>query len=297
MVTLQLLIKLTIFNFVAILPLCLCHGQVVSSLNVDESNEYLIAHYWDDFDLSDPALFGGNRQSIVIAEYIKLLELSSDTTLVKRSIYSVLNRAQEINVSVFEAFISSMEYYLYDCDSQMRNEELYIPVLQFIVESDSIANIDKLRAKYQLALALKNRVGDVAADFKYITNDGGEGSMHAIKSEYLLLFFYSPDCKDCKKLKRELAGSQAIKDLYQDGLLKILAIDVDADIELWRRASYPDMMINGYDNLSDIISKSLYNLQIIPSLYLLDAQKRVVLKECAVEDVDSWICREVIVEQ
>ena len=41
----------------------------------------------------------------------------------------------------------------------------------------------------------------------------------------------------------------------------------------------PAGWINGYDNGMVITEKRLYNLSAIPSLYLLDSQKRVLIKD------------------
>ena len=55
----------------------------------------------------------------------------------------------------------------------------------------------------------------------------------------------------------------------------------------------PAKWINAYDDGMVIASESLYNLNAIPSLYLLDTQKRVLVKDGVsvpqIEDVISII--------
>jgi hypothetical protein len=41
----------------------------------------------------------------------------------------------------------------------------------------------------------------------------------------------------------------------------------------------PSRWINGYDDALTITSERLYNLNAIPSLYLLDGDKRVLIKD------------------
>ena len=53
--------------------------------------------------------------------------------------------------------------------------------------------------------------------------------------------------------------------------------------------SYPKEWINCYDPDYVIRTDTLYNIRAIPSLYLLDAQKRVVLKDATPERVIMFL--------
>ena len=83
--------------------------------------------------------------------------------------------------------------------------------------------------------------------------------------------------------------------MIEMGVLKVLSVYPDEDIVAWRDylAQMPAKWINAYDDGMVIASESLYNLNAIPSLYLLDAQKRVLVKDGVsvpqIEDVISII--------
>ena len=55
----------------------------------------------------------------------------------------------------------------------------------------------------------------------------------------------------------------------------------DEDIETWEkyRPSMPALWLNGYDASFTIRGNNLYDLRAIPSLYLLDKDKRVIIKD------------------
>ena len=57
--------------------------------------------------------------------------------------------------------------------------------------------------------------------------------------------------------------------------------DIDEDLEGWRSYMpiYPENWYNGFDPDLAIRSEKLYNVRAIPSLYLLDENKKVLFKD------------------
>jgi hypothetical protein len=73
--------------------------------------------------------------------------------------------------------------------------------------------------------------------------------------------------------------------LHSMGAIEVLAVYADGDVAEWRKAQpeRPDWWIWAYDKGQVIQNKNLYDLKAIPTLYLLDEQKRVILKDPDVE--------------
>ena len=61
----------------------------------------------------------------------------------------------------------------------------------------------------------------------------------------------------------------------------------DEDIEAWRAylPNMPSSWINAYDKEQTLTLKTLYDLSALPSFYLLDKDKKVLLKDVMWEDV------------
>lgn len=74
--------------------------------------------------------------------------------------------------SMFVYFSGLYEKYLYDPNSPMRDESLYIYVLDAVLEAPFLDEVSKIRPAHLLELALKNRVGEPATDFTYTLVDG-----------------------------------------------------------------------------------------------------------------------------
>lgn len=52
---------------------------------------------------------------------------------------------------------------------------------------------------------------------------------------------------------------------------------------------FPKRMVNGYVKNSVIKEKNLYDLKAIPTLYLLDKDKKVLLKDATVAQIDQYL--------
>lgn len=260
---------------------------------------YLVAHYWDRFDFADTALISCpeiTEQAFV--DFIDLLPYIPQDKAID-TITGVMDAAMRADSTMFAHFAEMSEKYLYDPNSPFRNEEYYIPVLQYIVSSPNVDEISRIRPQYQLEMAMKNRPGMIAADFTYTLRNGKTGKMLGIAAKYTILYFNNPDCHDCQRVKNLMAKSSVINKLLEDTVssknkLAILSIYPDSDLPIWLNAVYPRKWINGYDAERIINDRQLYDLKAIPTLYLLDSNKRVILKDAPIEVVETWLSEHAI---
>jgi hypothetical protein len=177
--------------------------------------------------------------------------------------------------------------YLYDPNSPVRSEDLYLPFVRALAESELIDPDYRERYAWDARNCALNQTGSVAADFTFIDTSGKRRTLHSIKAEKLLLIFGNPDCQACKEIVETLESVPQLEQLISSGTLKVIDIYIDEDIELWKSksASYPAKWINGYDPNYVIRGDLIYNIRAVPSVYLLDADKRVVLKDCPTERI------------
>ena len=85
----------------------------------------------------------------------------------------------------------------------------------------------------------------------------------------------------------QMAASPEISALIAGGRLKVADIYIDEEIDLWKekKDAYPKEWINGYDPSFTIRTDRLYAVRAVPSLYLLDEKKNVLLKDALPEMV------------
>ena len=125
----------------------------------------------------------------------------------------------------------------------------------------------------------KNQVGKQANDISFVTKEGYTNSLYKVEAPLLLLVFNNPDCSLCHQTENSIAQNELLQAMLNSGRLKLLAITPDTDYEEWLNHKYPSNWLVGYDKEKVIYEQRLYDIQRLPCLYLLDKDKRVLLKE------------------
>lgn len=251
---------------------------------------YLAKHYWDAFDFSDTTLVRFPEVTEqAVSDYIGMMKYVPAETAAS-AIKEMMNKASA-DSTMFVYLAGLYEKYLYDPDSPMRDESLFVHVLEAVLEASVLDEVSKIRPAHLLELALKNRVGESAADFVYTLADGKEGALYHVNADYLLLFFYNPDCHACKETTDQLAASPFVAEWSKKGQLKILAVYPDEDLDAWREhlAYMPADWINSYDATMSLKGDEVYDLKAMPTLYLLDKDKRVILKDVTCNQVENYL--------
>ena len=253
--------------------------------------DYLVLHFWDQFDFSDTTWIGSaeliTEQALV--DYLSILQYANYTAI-HNGIHNLLNQADQ-NQAMYAFFSSKMEFYLFNPNSTLRNEEYYIPVLEHMVASKSLDQPRKARPNALLPLLNKNRPGTQATDIHFTMASGAKNSLYNLKSDYIIVVFYDFDCDDCNILKKLIEESQVVKDLQKQRKLSILAIYPGANMEGWARSSsqVPSSWINGYDHGEEIGKQGTYILRSIPTLYLMDRSFMVIMKDPPFNYVELYL--------
>ena len=260
------------------------------NLIVDPSREYP----------SDSTLVSGVRKGDVeqkFATWCQILDAAGNKTAHKavNKLFDAALACEKANASsnVFETFVELVEKYLFDPNSPYRNEDYYG------LYADRLAKYPGLSAEMQdkyardAHLCALNRVGTKATDFRFADRRGKMHTLYGVKAPYTLLFFSNPGCDACMSIINVLKGEPRIAQMIAFGQLAVLNIYIDEDLEAWRSYMpiYPDEWYNGFDPDFAIRNEELYNVRAIPSLYLLDADKTVILKDAPENRVFEYLVR------
>jgi hypothetical protein len=257
--------------------------------------DYLAAHYWDHFDFTDTVyvhLPEVTEQAFV--DYLSILPYASGPAVTAQSVGQLLAEAeQEASGRMYGFFLEMFDKYLHDPNSPLRDDELYIPVARYLIADTRSGETEKRRMRYTLEGLLKNRPGTVAANFTYVLPDGRQRRLHDLKADCTLLMFYNPDCHACGEIIASIRQSSVIGKLHADGTLAILLFYPDEDLEIWKahRDDIPGDWLNGYDRHGKVKSSEIYDLRAIPSLYLLDRDKTVLLKDVNFDRLEEFLTK------
>lgn len=250
---------------------------------------YYVKHYWDNYLVTDTAFVHSDDTEQLYVDFIDALQYV-DTTDSRTALYTMM-RHMEADSTVYAHFCLLSEKYLYYPNSPMRNESLYIPVLEQMIHSGRLTDVEKIRPADRLKQARKNRPGMKAADFTYVTPNGKTYRMSRLQTGYTLLFFYDPDCVNCRKHEQILSELPAFLDMQDKNELRVLAVYPGDNEEEWlsKSSRMPKRWITGWNKQGDIRSKMLYDIRATPSMYLLDKQKRVILKDASMQQLIDYL--------
>lgn len=268
--------------------------------------EYLVLHWWDG--ITDPSrsypcdtvLVSGVKKGDVeqkMANWTGMLSMV-EMSVAGKAVERLYERAaacesKDTASNVFETFTGLVDKYLYDPNSPLRNEDFYAFYASRLSKSSLVEDAMKEKYARDVRLASLNRVGTKASDFRFSDKYGRIRNLYGIKADLTLLFFSNPGCTACKDIIDVLNNDEVISRLIEDGTMAVLNIYIDEDLDAWRSYMpiYPEKWYNGFDPDLVIRGETLYNVRAIPSLYLLDKDKKVIMKDAPEARLFDWLSR------
>ncbi|MBO4340842.1 MAG: DUF5106 domain-containing protein [Bacteroidales bacterium] len=259
--------------------------------------EYAAVHYWDAFTKgdypTDSLLIGGVEKEEVERQMGIFATLAGRLPNPEKAMSAMVDRISA-KPELFDPMTDLAERYFYDPNSPLRSEECYLYLASRLAASPLVDETARGRYSFQAGMCSLNRPGTAAADFSFTDLSGRRRTLYSIKAKRLLLIFGNPDCTACKELVRQMDMSAEISAKVASGQLKVVDIFIDREVDAWKAgaADYPKKWINGYDHNFTIRENRLYNVRAIPSMYLLDTDKRVLLKDAPIESVLEMLASE-----
>ena len=251
--------------------------------------EYYKNNFWNGIDIADPGLLRTPLLDAKIMDYLDNVIIQQSDTVIKevdlliakasknREAYrylliTVINKYESSPVIDFDkVFVHLVEtYYLTGKADEWTDKK----------------TLDKL--KNRVAMIKPNFLGNNAPHLALWDTLGTEINLSEINAEFTVLYFYDPDCGHCKK------KTPVLYDAYPDLMAKgveILAICTGSDEEKWKNFIKKNDL--GWINLADLESKTYfkyyYDIRSTPTVYILDQDKKIVLKKIDALDIPDAI--------
>lgn len=250
---------------------------------------WLLTHYWERFDFADTTLV--DNRDITEQGFVNFIALLADGTtpeeLIRESLANWCTRFIG-QTHARKVLTKTADDYLYNPNSPFYNEGLYGLYLETLL--DKLPKTDVRRSTYgfKLKLLRRNNVGSRATDFAYCLPDGTKRTLDAtpVKGDRLLLVFYDPECESCHEVLRKMAADRELAAAVRAGKVSVLAVYTEGNDGAWRKAlsDMPEGWTTGTDREA-VKQGALYDLKAMPSLYLLDGRKTVLLKDATYEKI------------
>lgn len=263
---------------------------------------YLLSHFWDRFfeegGKTDSSLVLGvakNEVEQAMANYVRILELSpmKDAQKSVSSLFDKIERKQAEDTTRLHylQFTEIVSRYLYDPNSPMRSEDLYLPFVRGLARSRYTRDDMRPAYAFEASKCAVNQYGQKVPDIRFRTLSGKKETLYSVKADYTMLFFSNPGCHSCKEIIDDVRGRMYMDDYIARKKVAVVNVYIDEDVDEWRAyaPNYPSNWHSGYDFTFSIRDGEDYYIRAIPSLYLLDADKRVIMKDAPTERVLDFL--------
>ena len=257
--------------------------------NPESRSKYASEHFWDDFDFNDSTyLINRMGMNEHMSTYFFVLA-NTTQDVVEKSVNSFITKFSQGDSTLCSYFMSAIEDALNNPNSEIRDESLYISFLRGLISSKYVDDMAKEKYTFQLELTLKNKPGTISLDFSYIDRKNRASSLHKTVGKYILIFFYEPGCPSCNEIKQGVLESPVFKRLENN--LTYLAIYTGEDHNAWKESftSFPPNWIVAHNIGQELVNDNLYDLRASPTMYLLDATHRVLLKDPDLFQLNNYL--------
>ncbi len=217
------------------------------------------AAFWDNavFAPGDEVSAGLEQ---ALSNFFAIAVIADDDQSVRSGIATLLRKGG------IDRIMPVAERYLYEPNSPLRNEELFIRFLEGAPQW--------YRSEALLEQALKNRMGTIAADFTFVDTNGTRSSLSEFvtRNGKTLVYFFDSECEICKELipyANDAAGSMAVLAICPDRN----ASQFDATAKL-----FPANWTVGRD-LGTIDRDERYIFPALPSAYVIGPDMTVICKD------------------
>ena len=267
-----------------------------------QKQDYLMAHFWDGFFAGDgqcdtSAVLGVATADVEknLAAFIQMLDMfpmEKAQTYVATLFDKVeAKQAADTSSHVYLLMRDMVSKYLYDPNSPYRNEDYYLPFVEGLARSPMTPENVRPGYVYEARMCSMNRYGTQAPDFSFKDGSGRIHRLYDVKAGNIVLFFSNPGCPACKEIIETLTSRPYMEPMVKSGKIAIVNIYIDEEIDKWKDylPNYPEYWICGYDYRTIIREDEIYNVRAIPSLYVLDSEKRIMLRDAPTEKVLTYL--------
>lgn len=248
---------------------------------------YYKAHYWDNFDLTDSRLLKAPFIQPKLERYIKSLVVQVADSITKDVDALVQRTAGNKELRSYIIYYVTSEY---ENPKVVGTEGVFVHMAEkyYLTGQMEISEDAKRRIRERVNSMKPVLVDKIIPDLALSDLNRKPLSIHGIKSDYTVLFFYSPTCGHCKE------AAPVLKEFYvknKNKGLKVLAIATEQSPEEWKKYVQEfklEELLHGYDFTHQTDYRTKYDVFATPTVYVLDKNKKIIARRMPVEQLDDF---------
>jgi len=245
---------------------------------------YILAHYWDGTDFTDDRLLRTPVFDNKLKKFVDKVLYQNPDTIIKE-LDKLIEKARP-NPEMFKYLVWYATYHS-ESSEIMGFDRIFVHVVdtyyithQATWERQSVVeNLIKKANRLRPLL-----IGEIPPNMIMLDTNNQPVSMYSIKSNFLILFFWDPDCGHCEQ---EIPKLKDFYDKEKDSLgIKIFAVCADSSLVKWKSAIKKRKMdwinVNGPRTLTGNYH-DLYDVTTTPVVYILNNRKEIIAKRLVTE--------------
>ena len=254
----------------------------------EKYERYYAEHFFDNFPWNDSRILTSPVFHNKLIQFIlSTAQMSKEAGT--QLLQTALSKSRNNYTNHF-FIIDFIEKHIGNQSSPQWNEGLYIAMMKEVLQNSKIDDSRTIRYNKELKRLDINHPGMTLPDFKIVLSTGDTTNLHSIEAAYLLLYLQNPDCPTCVETRGHLAKLNELNKAIESGKVKILTLYFEQNEALWRnylsKSANPNYM-HGWDYNFDIETKMLFDTHIIPYMFLVDKDKRVIKKDIFWNEIED----------
>jgi len=214
-------------------------------LTPDERLSYTLEHFWNNYDFKNPLQANQQVGEQGFVDFINLMSHADSALCAKAA--SVVAQQLGSGGEMLFWFEGLMDHYLGNAESPLKNDVTYVHLLRALPSSP--------QRTFLIKQLTQNLPGSIATDITFINEQGDTQQLSSICSTKTILVFFDPQCDHCQEMMPR------IRESFHDKKVVYINVDKNSDIQRY------------------------FYLPTLPSLYLLDENRRVVVKDGTIKEI------------
>ena len=250
---------------------------------------YYKNHFWDNFDFADERLLRTPFLQPKLERYIKELVVQMPDS-VNKDADALIQKAAKANNKELK---SQIVYYVtseYENPKVVGTEGVFVHMAEkYYLSGEMEVSADAVKRIGERVASMKPLlVNQVIPNLVLSDPEKKPVSVHGVKADYTVLFFYSPTCGHCKD------AAPKLKEFYEKNKAKgakVLAIATDQSPEDWKKfiKDYKlEELSHGYDYTFKHEFRTEYDVYTTPTIYVLDKNKKIIARKMPIEQLDDF---------
>lgn len=247
-------------------------------------------HYLDGMDFGDERILRSPYYVLRLNQFLGQIVAPTPDS-VRLYLDGVLEKARSKNLMVYQYTLRWLTN-LFDSNIDKPNADAYLVHLVEKYQHAPDAGTDKAtleRLDYKAVAFKPNLIGNAAPPILLPNTEGSLKSLSDVKSDYTLLVFYSSLCAHCRETMPKIQQALQMTDSTKISVFTVCTDGLNAPWQAFLTEMKMMNWTNVLDTKTDSDIQKQYATWNLPTLYLLDKEKKIVAKRLKAEDLPDVI--------